>query len=495
MKFLRIIETPGSVTALSMRSRQRVREVLLLVTAVSLAAVGLWLWKPWSQPSQLRLRMSAGDVAGTRYKIATSLAEHLKEVGIQLEIISSEGSEQALQWVDDATIDVALVQGGLNQIDRPHVRQLCALQIEPLHLLVKPDLELQIQQQGLIRLRDKRVYLGPKQSGTRALATSVLDFIGLAIDAGSGQRSVIVEDQLQGYDELLQANVEDLPDAIFSVSLVPSPVVHELVERWDYRLTDIPFAVAFGQSGTAAQDSSLDRSLFSPCLIPAYTYGVQPTVPSQDLPTLGAHLLLVANHRVSNTTIERLLTEMFETNFGHHTIPGFDLSALDRPVEYPIHPGVEDYRDRNKVLIAGDLIDYMEKVLAIAATLAGAGFFIYQWYTEHRRSKREGRFAAFMSRVIVIENKALANEISAHLDLSDLIQLQRELAHLKAEAVEGFVAGQWQGTSMLNGLLALINDTRQQITRLILHERENIEQDAVAKKLNPDELWCVETKE
>jgi hypothetical protein len=141
------------------------------------------------------------------------------------------------------------------------------------------------------------------------------------------------------------------------------------------------------------------------------------------------------------------------------------------------------------VLIASDLIDYLEKLLAITATLAGAAFFLYQWYSEHRRQQRENRFGDFMMRVIKIEQQALESELSAKLQLVDLIRLQQELALLKSDAVRGFVSGEWQSPTMLNGLLALINDTREQITRLILHERENIEQDAEKKHVQPDSLW------
>jgi hypothetical protein len=186
---------------------------------------------------------------------------------------------------------------------------------------------------------------------------------------------------------------------------------------------------------------------------------------------------------------------MFESDFGKVAVPDLDASMLELPNEYPVHPGVDLFRNRNKILVASDLIDYLEKVLAIAATLAGAGFFLFQGYSEHKRGQRESHFAVFMTRVIAIEQEALTNEVASKLDLADLIRLQRELAQLKSDAVQGFVAGEWQGTNMLNGLLALINDTREQITRLILHERENIEQNAAAKELDPNELWRAEANE
>ena len=216
---------------------------------------------------------------------------------------------------------------------------------------------------------------------------------------------------------------------------------------------------------------------------------MDPDTPESDLQTIGSRMLLVASSKVPDAAIERTLTGVFNTDFARNIIPGLESSWLDLPNEYVLHSGVQRYRDRNKVLIASDLIDYLEKLLAIVATLAGAAFFLYQWYSEHRRQQRENRFGDFMMRVIKIEQQALESELSAKLQLVDLIRLQQELALLKSDAVRGFVSGEWQSPTMLNGLLALINDTREQITRLILHERENIEQDAEKKHVQPDSLW------
>jgi hypothetical protein len=80
-------------------------------------------------------------------------------------------------------------------------------------------------------------------------------------------------------------------------------------------------------------------------------------------------------------------------------------------------------------------------------------------------------------------------ELAAQLDLASLIRLQRELAELKAEAVTRFAAGKLEGVGMINGFLGLVNDTRDQMTRLILHQRENIEQLAAQQHTKPGEVW------
>lgn len=481
----------------------RLRELLLLLTALAFIGMGIWIWGPWRVEPILRFRISAGEPSGARHQMALALAEHLRKQRIELELTPSEGSEESLTRLNDGAIDLALIQGGLNLGARTHVRQLAALQVEPLHVLVRKEWDRSFRDQGLAALRGKRVFLGSPSSGTHVLAVNLLDFIGLTIEADPARdaNSVVVANAFRTHADLLHAPQDTLPDVIFHVSLVPSPVADQLVEEKEYRLVAVPYARAFARSGTIDIEGSdpaqvkqtekrdLNRSLVSECTIPAYSYGVSPDVPDRDLATVGSRMLLATHRSQPSPSIQRLLSAIFDSDVARHTSLDLDAKALELPSEYETHPGVELYRNRNKVLIASDIIDYMENLLAILATVAGALFFLYQWFSEHRRSQRESRFAEFMTRVIAIEQSALNTEVASKLDLGNLIRLQRELATLKAEAVRGFAAGEWHGTHMLNGLLALINDTREQITRLILHERENIEKSAASQQVDLDALW------
>jgi hypothetical protein len=154
-----------------------------------------------------------------------------------------------------------------------------------------------------------------------------------------------------------------------------------------------------------------------------------------------------------------------------------------------MHPGAELYRQRNKPIIAGDAVDYLEKVLAIVATVAGGAFFVGQWYLRTSRRRREASFASYMERVIAIEDESMRNELASQLDLATLIRLQRELAALKSEAVGKFAAGELEGEGLIHGFLALVNDARNQLTRLILHQRENIEEIAATQHHTVEEVW------
>lgn len=189
-----------------------------------------------------------------------------------------------------------------------------------------------------------------------------------------------------------------------------------------------------------------------------------------------------------------LLDSLYNSNFAVPERPPLDASLLDLPSEFALHAGSIQYRQRNKPLIAGDAIDYWEKVLAIAATLAGGTFFLAKWYLRWSRRKREASFAGYISRVLEIENAMMQTELSAKLDLAELIRLQRELADLKGEAVGKFASGELEGEGLVHGFLALVNDARNQLTRLILHQRENIEEQAAQEHADANAIWPAQSE-
>ena len=181
----------------------------------------------------------------------------------------------------------------------------------------------------------------------------------------------VTEAQLEGRIER-----GDLPDAIFTVSDLPSPLVRRLVARRRYKLVALPFGEAFAlesfddeDRGTTAPATADEIAKFRiyPTVIPAYTYGVEPPSPSSPLPTFGPRLLLVANPAVSSEAVRLVL--------------------------------------------------------------------------------------------------------------------------LKNEALSRFAEGKLEGEALMSGFVTHVNDARDYLTRLILHERDNLENRANSERRSAGELW------
>lgn len=469
------------------------KDRVVLVIAIGLLAIGATYWfRSSDRIRSITLKMTAGDGSGLRHRLATEFSLEAAKSGIQIVVEPTEGSEAALEKLSKGEFDIALVQGGFTSNQYSPIRQIGTLHIEPLHLLVKPDLQHSVNEKGLSQLAGRKINVGAKGSGTHALATVVLQFAGLRAEGETGGANYLPN--ALNYAELFKADAVELPDAVFTVSTLPSPIANFLTDKHDFRLVPVPFGEALSLEavldlGTGPPVGSVDKRHVYSTTIPAFTYRVEPASPSEPLKTIGTRLLLVAHKRVSSEHVKRLLECLYVSSFIQAERPAIEASLLDLSPEFPLHDGAELYRQRNKPIIAGDAIDYLEKVLAIAATVAGGTFFVVQWYLRSNRRSREASFASYMERVIQIENESMQNELAAELDLATLIRLQRELAVLKSDAVSKFASGKLEGEALINGFLALVNDARNQLTRLILHKRENIEELAATQNHAVDAVW------
>ena len=339
-------------------------------------------------------------------------------------------------------------------------------------------------------MRGKVVGLGERGSGTNRLATEVMAFAGLK--PGDFVASTAGYAALQA-----EADRAKLPDAVFTVSTLPSPVARHLVETHGFRLVPLPFFEAF-TLGAIDDDSGQTRT--SPARAstggtstrrrsPRSPTGSSPACRRRPIPTLGTRLLLVARKGVPAETIQRLLEVVYGSPFAQAVQPAIDAKLLDLPPELPWHDGTTAYLRRNAPAIAGDVIDLLEKELSILAALLGGLFFLGQWLRRRFRRRREEGFGAYIVRVAAIERRAMETERAATLDLGALLGLQEELSRLKGEALDRFADGTLEGEELMSGFLTHVSDARDYLTRLILHQRELLEKQARHEGRRAQDVW------
>jgi TRAP-type uncharacterized transport system substrate-binding protein len=455
------------------------------------------------------LSITGGSASGLRSLIARRLQVEARKQGLSLQLQETGGSKEALEQVERGSIHMALVQGGIEPMPYPHVRQVAALHVEPLHLVVKPSLYRPVFE-NLANLRGKTVNVNSPASGTHDLAIDVLQFAGLrprhrdlpGTAAGTDYSEGDYELSMASYSELeAQIDRADLPDAVFTVSDLPSPIVRQLVAKRGYQLVSLPFGEAFfldafedrsrnlSHSPNGKKDK-VDRLRIYPVMIPAFTYGIEPPSPPAPLATFGPRLLLVAHESTPNKAVRAVLEAVFSRSFSQDFRPPLDPSLLDLAPEYPWHAGTDEYREFHKPILAGEVIDLMEKATSMAGVIAGALFFLWQWFRQYNRRRRELSFESYMLKVANVEQRALDLELRPILDLKELLGLQIELNRLKNDALSRFAEGKLEGEAVISGFIAHVNDARNHLTRLILHERDNLENRAQTEDRSAEALWA-----
>lgn len=484
-----------------MRPMKRIRKVgrewlaaLLGLTALGAAVV---VYVRENRTPAYRLTISAGSPQGLRHQIAERLAADAGRRLVRLRVVGTSGSREALDRVEAGTLDLALVQGGLGPSRRSRVRQVATLHVEPLHLLVKEELLAEVSR-SLEALRGKTVNVSEVGSGTYNLAMEVLSFAGLSPRGEGAGRGDFTATTLSYRQLEEQGDRAKLPDAAFMVSALPSPIARHLVLKQRFRLVPLSFGEAFAldvlRSDVPAFQSrgsnvEVDKVHVALTEIPPFTYNVDPPVPPRSIETIGTRLLLVANANVDPRAVRRVLDTVFSPGFSQLARPPLDVKLLEIPPEMEWHPGTLQYLERNKELVAGDVVDFLEKGTSLGGAVIGGTFFLWQWWKQRYRRKRDLGFEAYLLKVTAIERQALHLELGAMLDLKELLRLQAELSELKSEALEKFAEGDLEGETLISGFISHVNDTRTYLTRLILHERESLEKQARHQKRSPEALW------
>ena len=75
------------------------------------------------------------------------------------------------------------------------------------------------------------------------------------------------------------------------------------------------------------------------------------------------------------------------------------------------------------------------------------------------------------------------------LDLAALVLLQEDLTRIKGEALERFADGHLDGEVLMSGFLTHASDARDFLGRLILHQRDNLEDEARTQHRSAEVLW------
>jgi hypothetical protein len=310
------------------------------------------------------------------------------------------------------------------------------------------------------------------------MARDLLDFAGFHAPAAGGPGNYVAEEnppeelvrRLARLQALTGADrdraLQELPDAVFLLSPLPSLLIKDLVTLAGYRLIPIPFAEAYCLdhiSPTMVSDGDrVDRTSFFATDIPAYTYGIDPAVPAVPCHTVASRLLLIAYAPTSPEAVARLLETVYDGPVARLAEP---VPLRGQVPQFPFHPGTELFMRRNEPFLTPELLSGVGKVTGGLGAFASGVVAFYGFL----RLRQLRRFEAYYYEIRRIELIARGHEADpqAPADPSALRgYLEDKLLDLKSQALNDFAEGGLKGEGLMSGIIALVNDTRRSLERL-----------------------------
>jgi len=239
----------------------------------------------WHKPT---ISIATGNKPGAYFKYARKYKKLLKEEGITLKLMHTDGSLQAQKKLLNSEVDFAFVQGGTEQ---EGIVALANVAYEPIWIFYK-DARLN----SLRALKNKRVAIGKEQSGIYPISKELLTTVGLDINSSNFK----MIPSREAFKELEIGNL----DAIFYVGSETSLIVKALMKMKDIHLMDFDKAEAYRQY-------SLGKGVFYECVsLKESGFDYEKEIPEKNHMLLAKTTLVATREDVSDDMVRLLLKTM-----------------------------------------------------------------------------------------------------------------------------------------------------------------------------------------
>ncbi len=426
-----------------MQRHERVRKALGILLVMALLGVAAhYVYEVL--PRTYSLKITGGDILGNRHYLAGALRDEVRPNGVRLDVLPTEGSQEALSRVSEGKLDFALIQGGL-ELPFTNVVHVANLAPELLHFLVRPDIK------DISGMRGVRINLGSKKGGTRVIAKELLEF--------SGMRDGVdyVETNL-GTEDLLAMRKDRIPDVIVITSFAPSNVADYIVKQFGYSLLEIPFPSALALRQGWAADSK----------VMAYMYSVQPPVPPRDVKTVGVNLQLVANAHLDPRAVFKVLEGIYSPDLQMRLKMKFDEDKILESSSYPLSSGTRLFMDRKNPLLSQATLKKVESLFGLILSVASTLIVVFKWFkgappVAVKPETDDAFFVTLIERVLTVDT-AIDASPDAGLALDQRDALQKELSDIKAVAMRRVASnGILSNAHLVPQLFSAIADSRARL--------------------------------
>lgn len=435
------------------RALRRLREVSLrdlLVVGLPLLAIlvaGFWIASRFIQPAPpSTLVLASGGDGGAYQRFAAAYKDVLARYDITLVERPSAGSLDNLRQLRDpeVEVDAAFFQGGTGQAgEDDDLHSLGTLYPEPLWIFYREGLAPAGTELDQIRqLKGRRIAVGGEGSGTRHLATAMLEASGI-----DGDNATLVE---KGGVGLVQAFARREIDAAFVVGPTQAAAVWLLLFAPGVKVMSLAHADAYTRQLPYLTKIVLARGAVN----------LVQDVPRHDITMVASTATLLVRGDIHPALVDLLMQAAAETHGG----PGVFHRPGDYPkavaVDFPLSPEAERYYKSGKPLLqrylpfwAATLIDRLVVMLipvfALLLPIVKFAPMLYGWRVRSRIYRRYGELKfleaeieddprkhtrdQWLARLDAIENDV--NHIPTPLAFADMLYTLRSHIGLVRKAV------------------------------------------------------------
>ena len=341
-----------------MGTKERLKKTIvtvLIVAVVVLVAVALGVNfysrrpGPWKQ-----VTIATATKGGTYYVLGEQLARILEDLpGKPIKSVKAEpsqGSQENIQRLITSEADVAFVMRPTlvkaaqeNSETLEEVRVLARLYTGVLQIVARKDRRIE----SITDFKNKNIYIGAPGSGTRMMATQILEMIGLP-------EGNYAPDDAESYAEAASKLILGKLDGAFFVAGIPTPAVQKSFESGECQLLSLDV-------DTRKELTKSPGNLgFVEAQIPPNSFPNQ----LERVQTVGWDALLVCRNDLPEglafVILEALFDNIGDLLLAHAKAGDIKLTkAFDVPEDLPLHPGARKFQEKEsgRLLIATGAIN------------------------------------------------------------------------------------------------------------------------------------------
>lgn len=451
------------------------RPLFLLLSLAAAVAALLLSYQLLSARRFPVVRFSAGRSSTTRHEMAATITQNASKWGVRLELVNSAGTVECLERLEHGELDLALVNSGVVLAQSSKVRVVCALGVEPVHLLLrdKPDPGISLRE----NLVGKSIGIGERGSTEWLVAYELIRFERLQPigpdRVGDVQLVEYKKDDLANSLELIKASkaakrktlIDTLPDCFIIQGALPSKIVQQLVEVTGFHLESYSAAQAFRLQSPHTETSTgitFQPSYIEAVEVPPQAYfSPSGRVPTQKLDTLGARLILVAGQDVPSQVVANVAKSIFESHLKSHLHP---TTPQETATPYQPHSGSEEYFLNSKSLTLDQLADIANQVFGwTGAAFAGAAS-IYGYLWSKKARQPDDYFRELHKIDENMQHRIAQGSVEGETTLSRTRKINDRLDSLRRELLADICQGKIKNELGVSLIIALMKECRDAAT-------------------------------